>query len=311
MTSNLVPPVANHPRSPYGVEFSPNNDVLYYSLLGTGAGTSTADNNGYIFQVDLTAVNPVSTQIVQYKNVGAGYAIGALQLGMDGRIYVAKHGEGSVGAILSPNVLGSGCNPNMGFITLQPNTSCNLGLPNLLSNKCDCPCEAGCDEDVSRANQILNDRADPKHFTIVANGQTLPPSCDLAFSNADFAPVFTLEWGDGPSDQFESEDFEVIYIRAHNPFRNLIYRNLTIFNIRITPNQTLPSGDDSVRIIPAEIACFDEIRPCSYVSRDFALVIDHALVGTYQISFDYCIAEIAIVSTKDGSAVFDIDVVAS
>ena len=133
----------------------------------------------------------------------------------------------------------------------------------------------------------------------------------LAFTNVDFNPVFTLEWGDGPSDQFESEDFEVIYILVHNPYRNLIYRNLIIFDIAITPNKTLPSGEDSVTIIPAEIACFEEVQPCSYVARDFALVIDHALVGVYQIAFKYCIEEIAIVSGKTGDAAFDINVVAS
>jgi hypothetical protein len=304
-------PIVNHPRAPYGVEFSPNNDVLYYSLIGDANFGNNPANNGYIFQVDLTATTPVSTQIVVYPNVGGGYALGALQLGVDGRIYVAKHGETAVGAILSPNALGSGCNPNMSFIPLLQGTLCNLGLPNLLSNKCDCPCVAGCDEDVSKANQILNGRADLKQFTIVANGQTMPSSCDLAFDNNSFAPVFTLEWGDGPSDHFESDDLEVIYIRLNNPFRNLIYRDIKIFNIKITPNQTLPDGADSVRITPAEITCFDEIQPCSYVSRDFALVIDNALVGMYQISFDYCIEEIAIVSTKDGNAVFNINVVAS
>ena len=129
-----VPPIsiANHPRMPYGVEFSPNNDVLYYSILGDPNFGNSPANNGYIFQVDLTATTPVSTQIVVYPDVGGGYALGALQLGMDGRIYAAKHGETTVGAILSPNVLGSGCNPNMSFITLLPNTQCNLGLPNLL-----------------------------------------------------------------------------------------------------------------------------------------------------------------------------------
>jgi hypothetical protein len=310
----VVPVVPNHPTAPYGIEFSPNNDVLYYSLLGVGGGANSANNNGYVFQVDLTASTPVSTQIVLYPNpVGSiGYAIGALQLGIDGRIYVAKHGERSVGAILSPDVIGVGCNPNMNFIpALAAGTTCNLGLPNLLSNPCDCPCEDGCEGDVKKANQILNGRADLKEFTIVANGQTVPSNCQLAFTNANFAPVFTLEWGDGPLDHFESDDLEVIYIRIHNPYRNLIYRDVTIFNIKITPNQTLPDGDDSVRIVPAVIDCFDEIQPCSHVSRDFALIIDHALVGTYHISFDYCIGEIAIVSTKDGNAVFDINVVAS
>src|SRR2546423_854015 len=235
-----------HARAPYGVEFSPNSNVLYYSLLGVGGGGAGANNNGYIFQVDLTAP-PVSNQIVQYANPdNIGYALGALQLGIDGRIYVAKHGERSVGAILNPNVLGSGCGPNMNFIMLAPNTNCNLGLPNLLPNQCDCACDSGCDEDVSQANQILNDRADHKQFTIVANGQTLPAVCNLAFTNANFAPVFTLQWGDGPSDHFESDDLEVIYIRINNPFRNLVYRDIIIFNIKITPNQTLPDGVDAI-----------------------------------------------------------------
>lgn len=312
-TASFVPPILSHPRAPYGVEFSPSNDVLYYSLLGFGGGGGGTINNGYIFQVDLT-VPPVSTQIVVYPNVGIGYAIGALQLGMDGQIYVAKHGESSLGAILSPNVLGpgvTGCNPNMSFIALATGTTCNLGLPNLLSNPCDCSCESGCEEEVKKANVILNGRADLKQFTIVANGQTVPPSCELAFPTATFAPVFTLEWGDGPSDLIESEDVEILFFRIHNPYRNLIFRDVKIFNLKITPNQTLPGGDDSVRIIPAVIDCFDDVQSCSYVSRDFVLLTDHALVGAYQISFDYCIGEIAIVSTTDGSAVFDINVVAS
>jgi len=103
----------------------------------------------------------------------------------------------------------------------------------------------------------------------------------------------------------------VSYIRIYNPFRNLVYRTVKIFNIKISPNQTLPDGEETLRIIPAEIACFDEIQPCSHASRDFALKIDNALVGPYKISFDYCIEEIAIVSSKDGSAAFDIKVVAS
>jgi hypothetical protein len=200
----------------------------------------------------------------------------------------------------------------MSFIALKTNTTCNLGLPNLLPNKCPCACEAGpCEADVTTANQVLDTRAGLKQFTIVANGQTMPATCNLAFDNVAFGPVFTLKWGDGPSDQFESEDFEVIYILVHNPYRNLIYRNLMIFDITITPNQTLPNGDDAVMIIPAEVACFEEIQPCSHVARDFALVLDHCLVGAYQIAFKYCIEEIGIVSATNGKAAFNINVVAS
>jgi hypothetical protein len=133
----------------------------------------------------------------------------------------------------------------------------------------------------------------------------------VAFAGVRIAPVFTLKWGDGPADQFESNDLEVIYIRIHNPFRDLVLRDVKIFNIAITPNQTLPNGGDAVVIVPAIIDCFDNIQPCSYVSRDFALVIDQAVVGGYHISFDYCIGTIALVAGTDGHAVFDFNVVAS
>lgn len=71
------------------------------------------------------------------------------------------------------------------------------------------------------------------------------------------------------------------------------------------------AGEEALQVIPPEIACFDEIEPCSYVSRDFAFLIQNATVGSYQITFDYCIEEIAIVASNDGSASFNINVVAS
>ena len=175
-----------------------------------------------------------------------------------------------------------------------------------------CACDEGpCDEAVDEANQTLNDRADLKFFTIVANGQVVPATCDPAFTQTNFAPIFTLHWGDRFTDRLEDEDTEVIYIRIRNPFRNLIFRGLKIFNITVVPNQVLPNGEDALQLIPAEIACFDGIGPCSYVSPDFAFLIKNAIPQAYQITFDYCIEEVAIVASNDGSAVFNIDVFAS
>jgi hypothetical protein len=225
-------------------------------------------------------------------------------------VYIAKDNENSVGAILFPDVAGAGCGVNMNYITGLTGR-CRLGLPNLLPNPCGCPCEDGCEEAVQQANAVLNSRADGKTFTLVANGQTLPGTCELAFNKTDFTPVFSLHWGDGPSDQFESHDTEIIYFRVNNVFRNIVYRDVKIFNIRITPNQTLPDGENALQIIPAEIVCFDEVGPCSYVSRDFAFLIQNAIAQNYQISFEYCIGEIAIVALKEGRVVFDIPVVAS
>jgi hypothetical protein len=76
----------------------------------------------------------------------------------------------------------------------------------------------------------------------------------------------------------------IIYIEALNPYCNLIFKGVKIFNIRITPNQVLPDGEDALQIIPAEIACFETIAPCSSVSRDFTFLIQNAQPGGFTSS---------------------------
>lgn len=305
-----VPDIPEHLRISYGVEFSPARELLYYSVVGD-SGPSISSTDGYVFQHDLLNPSVASVQVGKHVNAGGRYALGALQLGMDGRIYVAQDGEPFLGVIDKPSVPGTGCNLTFGALGIAP-AKCFMGLPNLIPNPCGCGCDEGnCDEAVEDANRTLDRRAGRKAFTIPANGQALPRGCRLAFEQREFAPVFSLHWGDGPQDQFESHDTEVVYIRAWNPFRNLVYRGLKIFNIRVVPNQALPDGDPALQLIPAEIVCFDEIGPCAHVSRDFAFLIQNAIVQNYQITFEYCIEEVAIVTDGDGRAAFDIKVVAS
>jgi hypothetical protein len=305
-----VPNNPNHPRAVYGVEFSPNGNILYYSVLGGTGAANIPANNGYVFQHDLLSNS--SAQVGVHQNLQGRYALGALQLGMDDRIYVAQDGERSLGVIANPNVLGTGCNLTFSSLPLFAGSTCYMGLPNLISNPCPCPCEReNCEEEVDDANRTLNDRAGEKFFTIVANGQVVSATCEPAFALATFTPIFTLHWGEASTDRFESHDTEIIYIRIRNPFRNVVFKGVRIFNIRIIPNQVLPDGEDALQLIPAEIACFDMIEPCSYISRDFAFLIQNAVVQGYQIAFDYCIEEVVVVGSNEGSASFDITVVAS
>jgi hypothetical protein len=301
----------DHGRTPYGVEFSPSSRLLYYSVIG-GTANGVMDR-GYVFQHDLSGGGP-SVPIDMHPNAGqAGrYALGALQLAMNGQIYIAQDGEARLGVIALPDVPGTGCKLTFSSVPLAPNTLCYMGLPNLIPNPCGCACDEGnCGAAVEDANKILNARADKKFFVINAKGQAPQKDCRPAFEQVDFAPHFSLHWGDGPNDQFESHDTEILYIRVRNPYRNLIYRGLKIFNIRITPNQVLPDGENALQLVPAEIVCFDEVGPCARVSRDFAFLIQNAVVQGYQISFEYCIEETAIVSAGAGRAAFDIKVVAS
>jgi hypothetical protein len=99
----------------YGCEFSPNNKVLY-------AGT----NGGLLLQFNLCA-----TPIPRYTVSNAGAFIGSLQIGPDGKIYVAR-GSTSLSVINNPNVVGVGC----GYSNLSVSLAGRLGrfgLPNFAS----------------------------------------------------------------------------------------------------------------------------------------------------------------------------------
>jgi hypothetical protein len=128
----------NHPRVPYGVEFSPNSNILYYTVLGNNSSDSLS--TGYVYQHDL--INPSTVHVWNHPNEQGNdehgrYALGALQLGMDDRIYIAQDGEQALGVIANPDVLGTGCNLTFGSLALASGSVCYMGLPNLIPNPCD------------------------------------------------------------------------------------------------------------------------------------------------------------------------------
>jgi gliding motility-associated-like protein len=100
----------------YGIEFSPDSNLLYVSNA----------SSPFIKQFDLTASNIESSQIQLYT---LSYNdIGALQLGPDDKIYVANYGESNLGVIKNPNLIGDGCDYQSNSIDLYGKIS-QLGLP--------------------------------------------------------------------------------------------------------------------------------------------------------------------------------------
>ena len=100
----------------YGVEFSPDGTLLYGS------------SGSYITQYNL--LNGVRTQIF------TNFPCGALQLGPDQKIYVARSttfGLSTAGVIDAPNTAGTGCGYRPDGVVWSPaNRGCFLGLPNVL-----------------------------------------------------------------------------------------------------------------------------------------------------------------------------------
>jgi gliding motility-associated-like protein len=108
-------------RSPYGIEFSPNNELLYVTCDFYDATGNYID--GRLFQYDLLAAD-INASRVQL----GGLVNGALQLGPNGNIYGSQFGSNSLNVINDPNERGTACNFVAGQQTLGGRTA-SFGLP--------------------------------------------------------------------------------------------------------------------------------------------------------------------------------------
>jgi gliding motility-associated-like protein len=106
--------VSDENMSVYGAEFSTNSDVLY---------VSTVDEKK-LLQFNLRADNVPASKIV-VATLSA--TLGALQLGPNGKIYLAMAETNHLSEIESPDHIGSSCNLVPFAITLDG--LCMLGLP--------------------------------------------------------------------------------------------------------------------------------------------------------------------------------------
>ena len=124
--SNLVS--LNTTEYEYGVEFSPNGELLY----------TTAEISGKISQFNLLAGSPID--IVNSETIlGTAIVNGhALQLAPDGKIYIASWGSTFLSVINNPNIVGVGCNfnqfgPDLTIGGTHPGSSM-AGLPTFYSS---------------------------------------------------------------------------------------------------------------------------------------------------------------------------------
>ena len=108
--------------APYGVEFSPNSNLLYISEW-VGGG---------LFQFDLLAGSNTSI-INSALSIGASGGAGALQLAPDNKIYQSGEGNGFISVINNPNIVGLGSNFNLIGPSLV-GASALMGLPNFYSS---------------------------------------------------------------------------------------------------------------------------------------------------------------------------------
>jgi gliding motility-associated-like protein len=117
-------------NSAYGVEFSPNSQVLYVHSSNDQQNGSPSAHSSTLSQYDLTSPNISTTRVTIDQQT---LYRGGLQLGPDGKIYRALSSTYNIGlpflgVINNPNALGTACNYQHNAISLAPNNS-SQGLP--------------------------------------------------------------------------------------------------------------------------------------------------------------------------------------
>jgi gliding motility-associated-like protein len=115
----------NGDQSLYGVEFSPDGSKLYTSV--------ETQETPFIYQYDISsgAQATIAASRTLIFNQPNAFVYGGLQLGPDGRIYVAKFGN-TLDVITNPNAAGIACAYTEDAMALNPFATCVLGLPQLL-----------------------------------------------------------------------------------------------------------------------------------------------------------------------------------
>lgn len=106
--------------SPYGIEFSPNDSILYTGCVWGGSSSVR----------QISTSNPANTFTV--ATMGSNQQYGKMALAPNGRIYVAR-GPGntstSIGVINNPNNWGATCNFVQNGFALSPGSFSFFGMP--------------------------------------------------------------------------------------------------------------------------------------------------------------------------------------
>lgn len=134
---------------PYGIEFSPDSELLYVSDVDPG------NNYSRIHQFDLSSnilTDILASDTIIYEG---NETLGALQLGIDSKIYVAVGGASYLATINTPNTLGLDCDFNLQQINLLNNTS-SFGLPPLIESNFDAQLYTYCDGSETHFSVISN-----------------------------------------------------------------------------------------------------------------------------------------------------------
>ncbi|MBT4727159.1 MAG: PKD domain-containing protein, partial [Bacteroidetes bacterium] len=124
IVSKCIKLKSNRTQGVYGVEFSPNEALLYFSTISPTKSVNQID-------LSLGIDSIIKNSIITLKTHSWGHGYYALQTGLDKKIYVARM-YSFLGCINNPNVKGTACNYVDTAIVFVSGTK--MGLPTFLQS---------------------------------------------------------------------------------------------------------------------------------------------------------------------------------
>jgi hypothetical protein len=128
--SNFKTIINSTNRRFYGLEFSPNSKILYYTDNVSSGGLYQVEFNK---NLQSTKIASITGTFSPSPNAFTNLGFGALQLAPNNKIYMAINNSKYIASIESPDSLGSKCGYVNNKINLK-NGTCLMGLPNFASS---------------------------------------------------------------------------------------------------------------------------------------------------------------------------------
>lgn len=112
----------------YGLEFSPDNNLLYVTFAGTDFNLHRIEQFD-VSNFNQSTIAASATVVGRVQRTGnTQHPVGSILLAPDGKLYIAKENKQTLSVINSPNVRGVGCNFVLDAIPMGK--SIRLALPN-------------------------------------------------------------------------------------------------------------------------------------------------------------------------------------
>ena len=199
---------------PYGVHFSPNDELLYVGAIGGG-----------LWQYDLTVANP---QASAFQVTTADSR--AIAEGPDEKLYVTRYGQPYLQTIHDPDVYGAGCNHQDSAVYLEGRI-CYYGLPNNVGAA------------VFSISDILTDGRCLGDTTYLSIDTNEVDSLKWNFGDPTIGPLNTSE-DFFPGHVFTDTGEFTIMVIAYSDTLPII--DTAFITIRIYPRQSIDLGPDTV-----------------------------------------------------------------